>query len=374
MPAPAPAPQPAIHRPRIDPAQWSDWRWQMRNRIRTVDALREWIDVSDEEAATIERTEAQYRWTVTPYYASLMDPVDRACPIRRQAIPSGAELEPRETDDVDPLGDTVYRRTNRVIHKYPDRIVLLVTAVCPTYCRHCTRKFHTTDREGTYFEGAEAQSFEEDFDYIRAHPEIRDVLLTGGDPLTYPDRRLEQILRALREIPHVEIIRFGTRFPVLLPQRITDEFCDMVARYHPVWLNTHFNHPRELTPEAAAACDRLLRRGVPIGNQAVLLKGVNDDEAIMRELMTGLLRIRVRPYYLFHCDNVTGVSHFATTLERGREIVDSMHGHLTGFAVPNYSVTTYVGKVPLERERVHADADGHLVEGYDGRTQHLDHL
>ena len=361
-------------RPTVAPEQWNDWRWQMRNRIRTVDALRDWIDVSDEEAATIERTEAQYRWTITPYYASLMDPVDRACPIRRQAVPSAAELEPRDTDDVDPLGDTHYRRTNRVIHKYPDRIVLLVTAVCPTYCRHCTRKFHTTNRDGTYFEGAEAQSFEEDFAYIRAHPEIRDVLLTGGDPLTYPDRRLEQILAALREIPHVEIIRFGTRFPVLLPQRITDDFCDMVARYHPVWLNTHFNHPRELSPEAAAACDRLLRRGVPIGNQAVLLKGVNDDETTMRDLMTGLLRIRVRPYYLFHCDNVTGVSHFATTLERGREIIDSMHGHLTGFAVPHYSVTTFVGKVPLERERVREDGAGHLVEGFDGRTQHLDHL
>jgi lysine 2,3-aminomutase len=341
--------------------RWDDYRWHLAHRIRTVDQLREWVDVTPEEAEAIEACAPFYRWSVTPYYASLMDPNDPACPIRRQAIPSGAELSVDPTSDVDPVGDQQYRRTNRVVHKYPDRVVLLVTSMCPVYCRHCTRKFHTTRHDGTYFEHDESESFDEDVRYIRDHEEIRDVLLTGGDPLSYGDRRLDDLLTQIRAIPHVEIIRLGTRFPVLLPQRVTPQFCEILDRHHPVWLSTHFNHPAEVTEEAAAACDRLLRAGVPVQNQTVLLKGVNDDLATMRRLVTELVRIRVRPYYLYQCDNVTGVSHFRTPLRVGQEIVRQLEWSTTGFAVPTFVLTTTVGKLRVDRE--HFDIDGALLMG-----------
>jgi len=218
----------------------------------------------------------------------------------------------------------------------------------------------------------EAASWEQDFEYIASHPEIRDVLLTGGDPLTYSDEKLELIISRLRKIPHVEIIRIGSRYPVLLPQRITPEFCAMLEKYHPIWLNTHFNHPKEITPEAAAACDRLLRHGIPVQNQTVLLKGLNDDLETMKSLLKGLLKIRVRPYYLYHCDNVTGVSHFVTSIEKGREIMRGLLGHMTGFAVPQYIVTTKLGKIPLWEEQFHQDEQGYWLENYNHDTMRVD--
>ncbi|ACU38329.1 arginine 2,3-aminomutase [Actinosynnema pretiosum subsp. pretiosum] len=348
--------------------QWGDWRWHMRHRVTTLDKLREWVRVSPQEEAAISGTAGKYRWSVTPYYASLMDPDDPLCPIRQQAVPAQGELLEFPDAEVDPVGDMFYRKTNRVVHKYPDRVVLLVTETCPVYCRHCTRKFHTTDVEGTYFRDNEGGGYEEDLRYIREHPEIRDVLLTGGDPLSYRDEKLEEIISGLRAIPSVEIIRIGSRFPVLLPQRVTDEFCEMLARHHPVWLNTHFNHPREITPEAAAAVDRLLRHGVPVGNQTVLLKGINDDVPTMRKLMTELLRIRVRPYYLYHCDNVTGVSHFMTSVEKGLEIMEGLQGHMTGFGVPQYVLTTRIGKIPISRPYHEAVEDGLALRNYRGQT------
>lgn len=306
-----------------------------------------WINLTADEEQAIDESAGKYRWSVTPYYASLMDPDDPTCPIRQQAVPALGELAEFSGAEVDPVGDMFYRRTNRVVHKYPDRVIMLITEACPVYCRHCTRKFHTTDVDGSYFRDNEGESFEEDLRYIAEHPEIRDVLLTGGDPLSYRDGKLEEIISGLRAIPSVEIIRIGSRFPVLLPQRVTDELCEMLARYHPVWLNTHFNHPKEITPESAAAVDRLLRHGIPVGNQTVLLRGVNDDVATMRTLMTELLRIRVRPYYLYHCDNVTGVSHFMTSIEKGWEIMEGLQGHITGFGVPQYVLTTKIGKIPI---------------------------
>jgi lysine 2,3-aminomutase len=348
--------------------QWSDWRWHMRNRVTNLDKLREWVKVSVEEEEAIAGTAGKYRWSVTPYYASLMDPEDPGCPIRLQAVPSHGELLEFPDADVDPVGDMFYRKTNRIVHKYPDRVIMLVTEACPVYCRHCTRKFHTTDVEGTYFRDNEGGDFEEDLSYVREHPEIRDVLLTGGDPLSYRDEKLETILSGLRAIPSVEIIRIGSRFPVLLPQRITDEFCQMLARHHPVWLNTHFNHPREITPEAAAAVDRLLRHGVPVGNQTVLLKGINDDVPTMRKLMTELLRIRARPYYLYHCDNVTGVSHFMTSVEKGWEIMEGLQGHMTGFGVPQYVLTTRIGKIPITQPYHEITEDGLALRNYRGQT------
>lgn len=345
----------------------------MQHRITTLDQLRKWIDPTPEEQAGIAACAGKYRWAVTPYYAALMDRRDPACPIRRQAIPSVSEMRPPPNSAVDPVGDVTFRQTNRVVHKYPDRVIVLVTSVCPVYCRHCTRKFHTTDTDGTYFGESEAASWEPDFAYIEAHPEIRDVLLTGGDPLMYSDERLEPIIAGLRAIPHVEIIRIGSRFPVLLPQRITPELCAMLDRYQPVWLNTHFNHPKEITPEAAAACDRLLRHGVVVQNQSVLLRGINDDPATMRDLLAGLLKIRVRPYYLYHCDNVTGVSHFATTLDRGRDIMKSLQGWFTGFGVPQYVLTTPLGKIPIADSGLHTDPDGRLwVENYRNERMYID--
>lgn len=357
--------------PKTHELVWSDWRSHLKHRISTLDELRQWINVTPDEEAAIRQSVGKYRWSITPYYAALMDKDDPTCPIRQQAVPQIGEFQTFAGADPDPVGDTYYRKTNRVVHKYPDRIILLVTESCAVYCRHCTRKYHTTSLDSTYFESSEAASWEQDFDYIASHPEIRDVLLTGGDPLTYGDEKLELIISRLRQIPHVEIIRFGSRYPVLLPQRITPEFCAMLEKYHPIWLNTHFNHPKEITPEAAAACDRLLRHGIPVQNQTVLLKGINDNLDTMKTLLKGLLKIRVRPYYLYHCDNVTGVSHFVTSIETGRQIMKGLIGHITGFAVPQYIVTTKLGKIPLWEEQCHPDDNGYYLENYKGETMFL---
>ncbi|MDQ1550195.1 MAG: lysine 2,3-aminomutase [Microbacteriaceae bacterium] len=356
----------------INSQSWDDYRWHLANRIVNVDALRDWIDVTDDEAKAIEACAGVYRWSITPYYASLMDPVDPECPVRRQAVPRMSEFEIRPGDDVDPVGDRQYRKTNRVVHKYPDRAILLVTRACPVYCRHCTRKFHTTNVDGTYFGESEALPYDEDVAYIAAHPEIRDVLLTGGDPLTYSDAKLDHLLGLLRAIPHVEILRIGTRFPVLLPQRITPAFCDMLERHHPMWVSTHFNHPKELTSEAQAACDRLLRAGAPVQNQTVLLKGINDDIDTMRALNTGLVRARVRPYYLYHCDNVTGVSHFQTSLQAGRDIMRQLEWSTTGFAVPEYVITTTIGKIRVDGDHVTEDGASLQIRNAPGETLRLD--
>jgi len=352
----------------------SNWRSQLRHRITTVEQLRQWVHVTANEEQAIQACAGRYRWAITPYYASLMDRDDPLCPIRQLAVPSLREFESYPTASVDPVGDTVNRKTNRVVHKYPDRVILLVTERCPVYCRHCTRKYHTMAVGGSYFEKDEGASWDEDFAYIAGHPEIRDVLLTGGDPLMYSDRKLEGIIARLRQIPHVEIVRVGSRCPVVLPQRITPGLCQMLARYHPLWLNTHFNHPKEIAPEAAAACDRLLQHGIVVQNQTVLLKGINDDVSTMRRLHTGLLRIRVLPYYLYHCDNAIGISHFMTSLETGREIMRGLLGHITGFAVPRYVLTTPLGKIPLWEEALHRDSAGYWVENYQGETMRVDDL
>ena len=356
------------------PLVWSNWRSQLQHCITTVEQLREWINVTEREEKAIKACAGKYRWGITPYYASLMDKHDEMCPIRQQAVPSLLELEHFPNASVDPVGDRIYRKTNRVVHKYPDRVILLVTKMCPVYCRHCTRKYHTTALDGTYFEKNEAISWEEDYDYIASHPAIRDVLLTGGEPLMYSDSKLDQIISRLRQISHVEIIRIGSRCPVVLPQRITPELCSMLEQHHPVWLNTHFNHPKEITPEAAQACDRLLRHGIVVQNQTVLLRGINDDLPTMRALLTGLLKIRVRPYYLYHCDNAVGVSHFVTSLEKGRELMRGLLGYITGFAVPQYVLTTPLGKIPLWEEYLHRNDEGYWVENYKGESMSVEDL
>jgi lysine 2,3-aminomutase len=351
--------------------KWESWKWHMSKQIDSAEKLRDWINLTDDEENAIEASHGRFKFRVTPYYASLMDANDPSCPIRKQAIPSGQEFQEFAGADVDPVGDRDYRKTNRVVHKYSDRAILLVTETCPVYCRHCTRKFHTTDVNGSYFADRHDKSFEKDFEYIARNPSIRDVLLTGGDPLVFNERRLEIIISRLRAIPHVEIIRIGTRFPVLLPQRINLDLCKMLEKYHPIWVNTHFNHPKEITPESEAAIDLLLRHGIPVGNQSVLLKGVNDDLETMRALVKGLVKIRVRPYYLYHCDNVTGVSHFTVDIEQGKEIMAGLLGYTTGFAIPNYIITTQLGKIPISQDRVKASGDGYMVENYRGQKMKI---
>jgi lysine 2,3-aminomutase len=350
----------------ISAESWADWKWHLRNAIRTETQLDRWISVSECERRAIRETRDRYRWQVTPYYALLMDPDDPSCPIRLQAIPSTAEIIDDAESSIDPVAELAFRKTNRVVHKYPDRVILNLTRVCPVYCRHCTRKYHTTQLDGTYFAGRESDELAEDVAYIARNSGIRDVLITGGDPLSYSDEQLDSILAALRAIPHVEVIRIGTRFPVLLPQRITPKLCRMLEAYHPIWVSTHFNHPREVTPEAAHACDLLLRSGIPVQNQTVLLKGINDDPATMRSLVHALVRIRVRPYYLYHCDRATGVSHFVTSIQTGHEIMRSLWGWTTGFAVPRYIITSPVGKVSLEESQTSSEHDNVMLHGWAG--------
>ncbi|MGM0739739.1 MAG: KamA family radical SAM protein [Bacteroidota bacterium] len=296
--------------------EWSDWKWQMKNRIRSVGELRGWIRPVPEELDGIARTRDLFRWRITPYYASLMDPGDPRCPIRRQVVPHADEMED-DVDllDLDPLEEQAHSPVKNLIHNYRDRVAFCVTTECAVYCRYCLRKRMVGD--GT--QALNREELQEAIDYLAAHPEIRDVLLTGGDPLSLNDENLGWIIGRLREIPHIDIIRIGTRYPVLNPYRITDELCRLLADNHPVWLNTHFNHAKELTEDARAALDRLSRSGVPLGNQTVLLKGINDDAETLRELFHKLVTFRVRPYYLYQAQLIGGTRHFRTTIERGTD-------------------------------------------------------
>ncbi|PSQ99021.1 MAG: arginine 2,3-aminomutase [Bacteroidetes bacterium SW_7_64_58] len=355
-------PSPSL--PHSVPARkWTDWRWQMQNRIHSAEALREWIDPTDDELAAIERTGDTFRWNVTPYYADLMDPTDPLCPVRRQAVPTMDEFAPDIVDELDPLDETGHEPVKNLIHNYEDRVAFCVTAECAIYCRYCLRKRMVGDAE--YF--MRTDEHQAAIDYIAAHDEIRDVLLTGGDPLTFNEANLEWLLGKLRAIDHVELIRFGTRMPVKLPYRITDELCDLLAQYHPLWINTHFNHSKELTDDAAAAIDRLKDAGIPVGNQTVLLRGINDAPATMKALNEGLVRMRVRPYYLYQAQIIGGTGHLRTPIEVGMHIMRQLRGRTSGFAIPDYVLDTPHGKVPLNRSYVKGRAGDHvLMESYDG--------
>lgn len=331
-----------------DSPDWNDWRWHMRHRVRTEASLREWLVPTPEEQEGIRRTEGVFQWAATPYYASLMDPEDPACPIRRQVIPLADELAPDIVGVEDPLEEVAHSPVKNLIHNYRDRVAFCVTSQCAIYCRYCLRK-RMVGEASFMMRKAELQ---EAIDYIGAHPEIRDVLLTGGDPLTFNDDHIDWLLGRLRAIPHVDIIRIGSRMPVKLPQRFTPELCDILGRYHPVWLNTHFNHARELTADAAGAVDRLLRAGVPVGNQTVLLRGINDTPEAMRALMESLVRARIRPYYLYQAQVIGGTAHLRTPIEVGIDIMERLQGHVTGFAIPTYVLDTPFGKIPLNRSYI----------------------
>ena len=338
---------------------WHDWKWQFANRITTAEELSKILDISPAEIEDISTCLSRFRMAITPYYASLIDPSDPHDPIRMQCIPSIREMDPCADDMADPLGEEHDSPVPHIVHRYPDRVLFLVTLKCSTYCRHCTRR-RTVGEEDRIITERELKTA---LDYIRSHQEIRDVLISGGDPLVMSTEKLEHIISSLREIPHVDIIRIGTRVPVVLPMRITDALLEMLKKYQPIWINTHFNHPREITPDSQRACTAIVDAGIPLGNQSVLLKGINDDAAIMKELLLGLVHIRVRPYYLYQCDLSQGIGHFRTTVDQGIEMMHALTGYISGYAVPKFVIDAPGGggKIPIHYNYVISKDDKEVV-------------
>lgn len=333
---------------------WSDWRWQLRNMLTSVAELERYVELSDEEREGLARSRQLFRVGLTPYYASLMDRTDPSCPIRMQSIPSPRELDIHDEELTDPLGEDAHNPTPAVLHKYPDRVLLLAIDRCAIYCRHCNRRRLVGGDDPTT-----RDEMERAFEYIERTTRVRDVLISGGDPLLLSTARLDAILARLRAIDHVETIRLGTRVPVVLPMRIDDELCDMLRRHHPLFVNTHFNHPRELTDEARTACERLVDAGIPVGNQTVLLRGVNSSIRCMRALMRGLLRSRVKPYYLFQGDTVVGTDHLRTPVDEAIRIYDGMRGWINGMAIPQLVIDAPGGggKIPIGPQYLSAIGD-----------------
>lgn len=314
--------------------QWNNWAWQLSNRIESLEQLENMIDLTEKEREGIKKSLETIRMGITPYYLSIMNPEDPNCPVRMQAVPSINELHKSAADQLDPLHEDGDSPVPGLTHRYPDRVLLLVTDMCSMYCRHCTRRRFA----GQTDQALPMERIEKAIEYIRNTPQVRDVLLSGGDPLLLSDDKLEYIISKLREIEHVEIIRIGSRTPVVLPQRITPELCNMLKKYHPIWLNTHFNHSKEITPEAKKACTMLADAGIPLGNQSVLLRGINDCVHVMKKLVQDLVRMRVRPYYIYQCDLSMGLEHFRTPVSKGIEIIEGLRGHTSGYAVPTFVV------------------------------------
>ncbi len=349
----------------VTPEQWADWQWQVQNRIATLEQLKEVVNLTkDEEEGVIKSLEI-LRMGITPYYAMLMDENDPKCPVRMQAIPTIAETHKTENDMDDPLHEDGDSPVPGLTHRYPDRVLLLITDMCSMYCRHCTRRRFA----GAQDDVMPLDRIDKAIEYIRNTPQVRDVLLSGGDCLLVSDDRLEYIISKLREIEHVEIIRLGSRTPVVLPQRITPALCDMLKKYHPVWLNTHFNHSKEVTPETKEACRLLADAGVPLGNQSVLLRGINDCVHVMRKLVHNLVKMRVRPYYIYQCDLSVGIEHFRTPVAKGIEIIEGLRGHTSGYAVPTFVVDAPGGggKIPvMPQYLISQSADKVVLRNYEG--------
>ncbi len=350
----------------VSEEEWNDWGWQIKNRISSVEELNKVINLTDQEADSIEKSLGKLRMAITPYYASLMDPDDRSCPIRRQAVPTHFELNLGNADIEDPLHEDIDSPVPGLTHRYPDRVLLLVTDQCSMYCRHCTRRRFA----GSQDKALPLEHIKKGVEYIKEHPEVRDVLLSGGDALLISDERLEQIIEMLYAIPHVEIIRIGSRTPVVLPQRITDDLVNMLKKYHPIYINTHFNHPTEINEVTRAACEKLNNAGIPVGNQSVLLKGINDQPAVMKKLVQKLLQIRVKPYYLYQCDLSQGIEHFRTPVSRGFEIIESLRQHTTGMAVPTFVIDAPGGggKIPVGPQYLISMSEGKVIlRNYEGK-------
>ena len=351
--------------PGVSRDAWNDWRWQNRNRLRSLQDLERIIDVVPFEREAILRHTGALPLGITPYYASLLDPHDADQPLRRSVVPRLAEFDrsPGEADD--PLGEDGHSVVPGLVHRYPDRVLFLVTNFCSVYCRYCTRARLVGATGERALRKADVNRA---LDYIRNTPSIRDVLISGGDPLSLDEDRLDYILAELRKIPHVEFVRIGSKQPVVQPQRITRQLVQLLRRHGPIWMSLHFTHPDEITPEVSAACARLADAGIPLGSQTVLLKGINDDIGTMRRLMQGLLKIRVRPYYLYQCDPISGSAHLRTTVAKGLEIIDGLRGHTSGYAVPHYVIDAPGGggKVPLlPQYMLGRDGDDLLIRNFE---------
>ncbi len=349
-------------------AQWHDWKWQLRSRIRDAASLARAFNLSEDERDTVEQLADRLPVGITPYYASLIDPDDVLDPLRKTMIPLHDEFTHERGELADPLGEDHDMPVPGLVHRYPDRVLFLVTSFCAVYCRYCTRS-RLVGKTGEYhFNTAQ---FERALDYLRATPSVRDVLISGGDPLTMNDDKLDWLLTQLRAIKHIEFIRIGTKVPVVLPQRITPALCKMLRKHHPLWVSVHFMHPNEVTPEVAESCGRLADAGIPLGSQTVLTAGVNDDPETMKQLMHNLLKIRVRPYYIYQCDPIPGSRHFRTSVEKGLEIIEALRGHTTGYAVPSFVIDGPGGggKIPLSPNYVVGrDGDDIILRNYEGQT------
>jgi len=349
-------------------SDWNDWRWQLRNRITNLASLEKIIRVSEDEQSAILRRQTFLPLAITPYFASLLDQDNPADPIRRTVLPASNEYVCSSGETDDPLGEEEDSPVPGLVHRYPDRVLFLVTNVCSTYCRYCTRS-RLVGKKDVF--SSNLARWEKAIAYIQATPTVRDVLLSGGDPLTLPDEEIGWLLDQLRRIPHIEMLRIGTKVPVVLPYRITPALTRTLRRYHPLWLSIHFTHPDEVTPEVMKACERLADAGIPLGSQTVLLSGINDTVETAKRLFHSLLKIRVRPYYLYQCDPISGSAHFRTPVEKGLEIIQGLRGHTTGYAVPTYVIDAPGGggKIPLlPNYAVGRDQDRLLLKNYAGIT------
>jgi lysine 2,3-aminomutase len=350
----------------VSEREWNDWRWQLRHRITTYEQLKEILELTSEEIEGIKHSKGRLALAVTPYFASLMDPFNPNCPIRRQAVPRVEEIHLSKNEMVDPLGEDKHSPVPGLVHRYPDRVLLLVTDQCAVYCRYCTRRRLVGSHERSITQG----NFEEVLRYLKSHRKVRDVLLSGGDPLLLENERLEEILSRLRALPHIELLRIGTRVPVTLPQRITGGLVRMLKKYHPLMISIHFTHPKEITEAVRRACSELADGGIPLGSQTVLLKSINDKPYIMKKLVQELLKIRVRPYYIYQCDLAMGTEHFRTSVATGIQIIEKLRGHTTGYAVPTYVVDAPGGggKIPLQPDYVVSRGKGKIaLRNYEGK-------
>ncbi len=321
--------------PDVTDAQWNDWNWQVQNRVSTLEELERHITLSSEERQGILKTLERFKMAITPYYFCLIDPDNADCPVKKIAVPTGYESNYGKYDLEDPLHEDGDSPVPGLTHRYPDRVLLLITDMCSMYCRHCTRRRMVGENDSS---GVNWENIDKAVEYVRNNPQINDVLISGGDSMLVSDDVLEKIFQKVRTIEHVGVIRLGSRVPVVMPQRITDEFVDMCKKYHPIWFNTHFDHYDEITTESKEAVEKLANAGIPVGNQTVLLRGVNDNVHTMRRLMKDLTKMRVRPYYIYQCDLSQGIEHFRTPVSKGIEIMEGLRGHISGYAVPTFVV------------------------------------
>jgi len=374
----APAPQRATKRQRdyqqigiykdVNPLDWEDWHWQLKHRIRTREVLSQIIRLTPEEEKGIERAKGKLSMAITPYWATVMDAEDPNCPIRRQAVPVVQESIATAHEMTDPCAEDRDSPAPHLVHRYPDRVLLLATEACAMYCRHCTRR--RLVGESSHQQADSADRFDAALEYIRQNRKVRDVLISGGDPFILEDEEIENLIRKVREISHVEFLRIGTRVPVTLPQRITEKLVQMLKKYSPLWVSIHFNHPKEITRRTKIACDMLSDAGIPLGSQSVLLKGINDRPYIMKKLVHELLQVRVRPYYIYQCDPVRGTQHFRTPVSVGINIMEKLRGHTSGYAVPTYVIDGPGGggKIPVGPNYILSQAKGkYVLRNYKGK-------